>query len=50
MEVKDAGRVDEAGLRAAGARGVIRPGGNSVQVVIGTKVQRVADAMRGLPG
>lgn len=50
VEVKDAGRVDEAGLKAAGARGVIRPGGNSVQVVIGTKVQRVADAMRGLPG
>ena len=33
-------------LKKAGARGVIRPGKNSVQVVIGTKVQHVADALR----
>ncbi len=48
MEVKDHLLVSDAKLKAAGAAGVIRPGKNSVQVVIGTKVQFVHDALREL--
>ena len=46
LEVADTGLVRDDILKKAGARGVIRPGKNSVQVVIGTKVQHVADALR----
>ena len=46
LEVKDASLVQDAVLLSAGARGVIRPGKNSVQVVIGLKVQEVAEALR----
>ena len=46
IEVNDASRIDPAKLKAAGARGVIQPGPNTVQVVIGLKVQEVADALR----
>ena len=46
VEVKDADKVRDAVLTGAGARGVIRPGKTSVQVVIGMKVQQVADALR----
>ena len=40
--------VNDAMLKKAGARGVMRPGKNSVQVIIGTKVQQVAEALRPL--
>ena len=46
VEVKDPGMVNDALLRASGAKGVMHPGKNSVQVVIGMKVQGVADAVR----
>ena len=46
LELRDVSRVDERTLKAAGAKGVIKPGKNSVQVIIGLKVQAVADAMR----
>ena len=46
VEVKDMGPVNDAILKKAGARGVMRPGKNSVQVIIGTKVQQVAEALR----
>ena len=36
----------QAGQAVAGAKGMIRPGQNSVQVVIGPKVQRIASALR----
>ena len=42
------GPVNDAMLKKAGARGVMRPGKNSVQVIIGTKVQQVAEALRPL--
>lgn len=48
LEVKDAAAVDEAGIRAAGAAGLIRTGGNEIQVIIGTKVQFIADEMEKL--
>jgi len=45
-ELKDMSLVDEKRLKSAGAKGVMKPGGGSVQVVIGVKVQSVADALR----
>jgi PTS system N-acetylglucosamine-specific IIC component len=42
-EIKDPALVDEKKIKTAGVAGVIRPGKNSVQVIIGTKVQFVAD-------
>ncbi|MBQ9565255.1 MAG: PTS transporter subunit EIIC [Synergistaceae bacterium] len=47
-EVKDYTQVDEKRIRAAGVPGVFRPSRTSVQVVIGTKVQFVHDAMKKL--
>ena len=46
IEIKDPEVVDEMKIKSAGVAGVIRPGKNSVQVVVGTKVQFVADEMR----
>ena len=46
LELQDVSALDEAGLKAAGARGVLKPGKNSVQVIIGLKVQGVADALK----
>ena len=40
--------VDEKKIKSAGVSGVIRPGKNSVQVVVGTKVQFVADEFKKL--
>ena len=48
LEVKDNTLVDEAKIKTSGAAGVIRPGKNSVQVIIGTKVQFVADEFKKL--
>jgi PTS system N-acetylglucosamine-specific IIC component len=48
MEVKDRKVVDDKKIKAAGASGVIKPGKTSVQIVIGTKVQFVADEMKKL--
>lgn len=45
MEVKDYTLVDEKKIKSAGVAGVIRPSKNSVQVIVGTKVQFVADEM-----
>lgn len=47
LELKDDSLVDENKLKEAGAKGVMRMGQNSIQVVIGMKVQKVADVMRG---
>ncbi|MBQ7577384.1 MAG: PTS transporter subunit EIIC [Synergistaceae bacterium] len=44
-EVKDYLNVDEAKIKSAGIPGVVRPSKNSVQVVIGTKVQFVYDEL-----
>ncbi|GGK25281.1 hypothetical protein GCM10010965_17530 [Caldalkalibacillus thermarum] len=46
LKVKDMSKVDEAALQRLGAKGVIKPGGNSLQVIIGTDVEFIADAMR----
>ncbi|GAA1487546.1 N-acetylglucosamine-specific PTS transporter subunit IIBC [Brachybacterium sacelli] len=45
MEVADTTAIDEAALKRAGAAGTMKPGGQSVQVIYGTSVQFVKDAM-----
>lgn len=46
MEIKDYTAVDESKIKSAGIAGIIRPSKNSVQVIVGTKVQFVADEMK----
>ena len=46
LEIKDYTLVDEKKIKSAGVAGVIRPGKNAVQVVVGTKVQFVADEFK----
>lgn len=46
LEVKDYTKVDEKKIKSAGVAGVIRPSKTSVQVIVGTKVQFVADEMK----
>ena len=48
LEIKDYTGVDEKKIKSAGVAGVIRPGKNSVQVVVGTQVQFVADEFKKL--
>ena len=48
LEVKDNTVVNEKKIKEAGVAGVIRPGITSVQVVIGPKVQFVADEFKKL--
>ena len=45
LEVKDGALVNEKKIKAAGVAGVMRPSQTAVQVIIGTKVQFVADEM-----
>ena len=44
LEVKDITAVNDKVIKSAGVAGVIKPGKTSVQVIVGTKVQFVADA------
>ncbi|WP_233262172.1 N-acetylglucosamine-specific PTS transporter subunit IIBC [Vitiosangium sp. GDMCC 1.1324] len=46
LTVADNARVDEAALKALGARGVIRPAAGSVQVIIGPLADQVAGEVR----
>lgn len=48
FEIKDYTKVDEKKIKSAGVAGIIRPGKNSVQVIVGTKVQFVADEVKKL--
>ena len=48
LEVKDPLLVDEKKIKSAGVAGVIRPSKTAVQVVVGTKVQFVADEFKKL--
>ena len=45
IEVKDGTQVNEKKIKAAGVAGVMRPSQTAIQVIIGTKVQFVADEM-----
>ncbi len=48
LEVKDYTAVNEKKIKSAGVAGVIRPNKTSVQVIVGTQVQHVAEAMKKL--
>jgi len=48
LEIKDYTAVNEKLIKSAGVAGIIRPSKTSVQVIIGTKVQFVADEMKKL--
>ncbi len=48
LEIKDYTLVDEKKIKSAGVAGVIRPGKTSVQVIVGTQVQFVADEFKKL--
>lgn len=50
LEVKDntPAVINEKAIKAAGAAGIIRPAKGTIQVIIGTKVQFVADEMKKL--
>ena len=48
LEIKDYTQVNEKKIKSAGIAGVIRPSKNSVQVIVGTQVQFVADEFKKL--
>ncbi len=48
LEVKDRLLVDEKKIKTSGCSGIIRPGKNAVQVIIGPKVQFVYDEFKKL--
>jgi PTS system N-acetylglucosamine-specific IIC component len=48
LEIKEQSSVDEKIIKSAGITGIIRPGKTSLQVVVGTKVQFVADELKKL--
>ena len=48
VEVKNYADIDEKTIKAAGARGFVRPGETSVQIVVGLHAQHVADELKKL--
>jgi PTS system N-acetylglucosamine-specific IIC component len=48
VEIKDYVQVDEKKIKSAGVPGVVRPSKNTVQVVVGPKVQFVFDEIKKL--
>jgi PTS system N-acetylglucosamine-specific IIC component len=50
LELVDPAAVDEARLKQSGARGVVHPGGNALQVVLGPQADQVAGEMRSVLG
>ena len=48
LEINDYTLVNEKKIKSAGVAGVIRPGKTSVQVIVGTQVQFVADEFKKL--
>ncbi|MCP3027839.1 N-acetylglucosamine-specific PTS transporter subunit IIBC [Halobacillus sp. A5] len=46
LQMADRGQVDEKALKAYGARGVMKVGKQNLQVIVGTSVEFLAEAMR----
>jgi PTS system N-acetylglucosamine-specific IIC component len=46
LDLVDPAMIDEPRLRQLGARGLVHPGGNSLQVVLGPEADRIAGEMR----
>ncbi|TKD67700.1 N-acetylglucosamine-specific PTS transporter subunit IIBC [Pseudalkalibacillus hwajinpoensis] len=47
LQMNDMSKVDEAELKRHGARGVVKVSNRNLQIIVGTDVEFVADAMRG---
>ena len=47
LKVRDQAAVDEPALRALGVRGLVRPGADTLQVVLGPQADQVATEIRG---
>ncbi len=47
LQMNDMTKVDEAELKRHGARGVVKVNNRNLQIIVGTDVEFVADAMRG---
>ena len=48
LELKDSRQIDEAKIRTSGCAGIVRPGKNAIQIIIGPKVQFVFDEFKKL--
>ena len=48
LEVKDYEKINEKTIRSSGISGIIRPGKTSIQIIVGTQVQFVADELKKL--
>ena len=46
LEIKDYTKVNEKMIKSTGVAGIIRPGKNSIQIIVGTQVQFVADELK----
>jgi len=47
MEVKASAHLDDEAFKKLGAKGVIKPNGTTIQVVLGTKAESVAEKIKG---
>ena len=47
MEVKSSKELEEKEFIRLGAKGVIKPSDNTIQIVLGTKAEGVAEAIKG---
>ena len=48
LTVNDSSNISDAKLKALGAKGVIRPSKDAVQIVLGQKAEKMADELRKL--
>lgn len=48
LEIKDYTQISEKVIRSAGTAGIIRPSKTSIQIIVGTQVQFVADELKKL--
>ena len=48
MHVKDSGHLSDETFIALGAKGVIRPSKESIQIVLGTKAEGVAEKIKAI--
>ncbi|WP_347548238.1 N-acetylglucosamine-specific PTS transporter subunit IIBC [Pseudalkalibacillus hwajinpoensis] len=48
LQMNDMSKVDESELKKHGARGVVKVNNRNLQIIVGTDVEFVADAMRGI--
>ena len=48
MQVKDSSSLDDNAFMKLGAKGVIKPNGTTIQVVLGTRAESVAESIKGV--